>query len=95
VIVRISGTGQFEIDDVSVRELDRLDTELTAALHASQDEEFHRLLGETIAYIRAQGSPVAADRVVGSEVIVPPEDVTLHEAQQFFTDEGLMSPLPA
>ncbi len=95
MIVRISGTGQFELDDDGVRELDRLDTDLTAALHASETQQFHRLLAETIDYIRRHGAPLAAERVVGSEVIVPPEDVSLDEAKLFFTDEGLMAPLPA
>jgi hypothetical protein len=95
VIVRISGTGQFELDDSGVRELDRLDTELTEALQGNQAERFHQVLAQTIAYVRKQGSAVADERVVGSEVIIPPEDVSLEEAQQFFTDEGLMAPLPA
>jgi hypothetical protein len=95
VIVRISGTGQFELDDSGVRELERLDTELTEALHGSQEEKFHRVLAQTIAFVRERGKSVADERVVGSEVIIPPEDVTMEEAQQFFTDEGLMAPLPA
>ena len=95
MIVRISGTGQFELDDSGVRELDRLDTDLSEALHASQEDKFHQLLAQTIAFVREHGKSVADDRVVGSEVIIPPEDVTMEEAQQFFTDEGLMAPLPA
>jgi hypothetical protein len=95
VIVRISGTGQFELDDTGVRELDRLDTELTAALQGNQEERFRQVLAQTIAYIRRQGTSVEDERVVGSDVIIPPEDVSFEEAQQFFTDEGLMAPLPA
>jgi hypothetical protein len=95
MIVRISGTGQFELDDSGVRELDRLDTDLTEALHGNQADTFRLLLAQTIAFVREHGTSVAEDRVVGSEVIIPPEDVTLEEAQQFFTDEGLMAPLPA
>jgi hypothetical protein len=33
--------------------------------------------------------------VVPSEVIIPPRDIDLEEARNFFTDEGLMSPIPA
>lgn len=95
MIVRISGTGQFELDDSGVRELDRLDTELTEALQGDQEERFRQVLAQTIAFVRSRGTSIADDRVVGSEVIIPPEDVTLQEAQQFFTDEGLMAPLPA
>lgn len=95
MIVRISGTGQFELDDSGVRELDRLDTALTEALQSNQQEKFREVLAQTIAFVRDHGASVADERVVGSEVIIPPEDVTMEEAQQFFTDEGLMAPLPA
>ena len=95
MIVRISGTGQFELDDSGVRELDRLDTALTEALQSNQQEKFREVLAQTIAFVRDHGAAVADERVVGSEVIIPPEDVTMEEAQQFFTDEGLMAPLPA
>ncbi len=95
MIVRISGTGQFELDDSGVRELDRLDTDLTGALQGNQEEKFRQILAQTIAFVRDHGRSVADERVVGSEVIIPPEDITLDEAKQFFTDEGLMAPLPA
>ena len=95
MIVRISGTGQFELDDSGVRELDRFDTELTAALNSDNADRFHSLLAQTIAFVKERGAEVADDRIVGSEVIIPPDDVTLAEAHQFFTDEGLMAPLPA
>ena len=95
MIVRISGTGQFELDDSGVRELDHLDTELTEALQGNQEDTFRRVLAQTIAFVRDHGAVVSDERVVGSEVIIPPEDVTLAEAKQFFTDEGLMAPLPA
>jgi hypothetical protein len=95
VIVRISGTGQFELDDSGARELERLDNDLTEALHANQADRFHHLLAQTITFVKEHGKSIADDRVVGSEVIIPPEDVTMEEAQQFFRDEGLMAPLPA
>jgi hypothetical protein len=95
VIVRISGTGQYELDDAGVRKLDELDTKLTNALHSGQEREFHQLLHETIQFVQQNGKEVPDDTVVPSDVIVPPEDVTLAEAQNFFTDEGLMQPLPA
>jgi hypothetical protein len=95
VIVRVSGIGQYELDDDGVRKLDELDTALTNALNAGQEDEFHRALAATIEFVCGTGKSLSDDRVVPSDVIVPPEDVTLEEAQSFFTDEGLMEPLPA
>jgi hypothetical protein len=95
VIVRISGVGQYELDDDGVHKLNDLDTALTDALHASREDEFQSLLQQTIEFVENQGKEVGLDRVVPSDVIVPPADITMTEAQQFFTDEGLMQPLPA
>jgi hypothetical protein len=95
VIVRISGEGQYELDDSGIRKLDELDTALTNAMDAGDEQEFHRLLKSTVEFIRQSGREVPADTVVPSEVIVPPDDTTMDEAKKFFTDEGLMAPLPA
>jgi hypothetical protein len=88
MIVRISGEGQFDLDDVATHRLEEMDRGLTAALHENQEQRFHQLLHETISYVRQSGRPVPHDQVVPSDVIVPPEDVTMDEAQQFFSDEG-------
>lgn len=95
MIVRISGTGQYELDDQGVRKLDELDTTLTQALEQNDTRLFHEALHAVVAYVTEQGVKVSDDRVVPSEVIIPPDDVTLEEAQRFFTDDGLMAPLPA
>lgn len=95
MIVRISGTGQYELDDAGVRKLHELDTHLTNALHSGQEEEFHRRLHEIIQFIEQNGKEVSHDTVVPSDVIVPPEDITMEEGKNFFTDEGLLHPLPA
>lgn len=95
MIVRISGEGQFDLNDDAVRRLDTLDTELTDAMNAGDEHRFHHALHNTLQFVRESGSYVPHERIVPSEVVVPPEDVTLEEARAFFTDEGLMAPLPA
>jgi hypothetical protein len=95
MIVRISGMGQYRLDDEAIRRLDALDTRLTDALNARNEDEFRSALTETIQFVQQSGTPVPDTEVVPSEVIVPPDDVTLAEAEDFFTDEGLMAPLPA
>ena len=95
MIVRISGEGQYDLDDDAVRRLDKLDTDLTDAIDNSREEEFSKLLRETVEFVRSSGKEVSDDQILPSEVIIPPEDVSLEEARAFFTDEGLMAPLPA
>ena len=93
MIVRISGEGQYELDDTVGQKLEDLDTALTAALENDQEEEFHALLHGALSLVREQGKEVPHDVVVPSTVIIPPEDVTLAEAQRFFTDEGFLQPV--
>jgi hypothetical protein len=95
MIVRISGTGQYELDDDAVRRLDELDTALTEAYHAGDDARFRTCLRATVEFIEQSGTPVPHDRVVGSDVIIPPDDSGLEDARDFMTDEGLMQPIEA
>jgi PspAA-like protein len=95
VIVRISGTGQYELDDDAVRKLDELDTALTDAYAAGDDAQFRECLRNTVTFIQGTGTPVPSDQVVPSEVIVPPEDSGLEDARDYMSDEGLMQPLEA
>jgi hypothetical protein len=95
MIVRISGEGQYELNDAVAQRLDELDTALTAALDDDQEKEFHNLLHATIRLVRDQGTAVRHDRVVPSTVIIPPEDTTLAEGHRFFTDEGFLQPVHA
>jgi len=95
MIVRISGVGQYELDDEAIKQLDQLDTRLTDALNASDEDAFKTTLSETIGFVQTSGKPLPDDRVVPSDVIIPPDDVSLSEAKDFFTVEGSMAPLPA
>lgn len=95
MIVRISGLGQFELDDNATHHLEQLDQRLTAALHAGQEAEFHRLLHQTIEYVKNSGPELPHERVVPSDIVIPPEDVGMEEAASFFTDEDLLHPVQA
>lgn len=88
MIVRISGEGQYELDDSAAHRLEALDGRLTDALHAGDERDFHQHLHEVISFVREEGKPVARDQVVPSQVIIPPDDVTMAEAQTFFSDDG-------
>jgi hypothetical protein len=95
MIVRISGTGQFELDDDAVKKLDELDTCLTDAYHAGDDAEFRVCLHNAVTFVEQAGKRVPDEQVVGSDVISPPDDSGLEDAKDFMSDEGLMQPLEA
>lgn len=95
MIVRISGTGQYELDDAGAHRLEEIDRKLTEAMHAHDEQEFHRQLHAVLSFVQEQGTELSHETIVPSDVIVPPEDITVEEAHRFFTDEGLLHPLPA
>ncbi len=43
-----------------------------------------------VELVRSSGSPVPDDELLSSDVILPPEDITLAEAATDFTGEGLI-----
>ncbi|HEY8866624.1 MAG TPA: hypothetical protein VIM22_06800 [Solirubrobacteraceae bacterium] len=90
MIVRIATEDQYELDDSHKDRLNELDNAVVAAVESGDEEQFHARLGALIALIREQGTVIGDDDLRESEVIVPPADVTLEEAAEDFTGEGLI-----
>jgi hypothetical protein len=90
MIVRIATEGQYELSDDDVAGLNELDDEAVASCGASDEQAFRDVFGRLLDYVRAHGSPVPEDELVGSEIILPPPDVSLEEAKAEFQGEGLI-----
>jgi hypothetical protein len=90
VIVRILGEDQFRLDDSAVAELNRLDSELEAAVDRDDQAAFTAALRALLDQVRAQGSPLPADTLESSDLILPPPDASMDEVRQMLTDEGLI-----
>ncbi|MGA2009741.1 MAG: hypothetical protein ABSH51_04265 [Solirubrobacteraceae bacterium] len=90
MIVRISNEGQYELSDDDVSELNTLDNAAVAACEATDEQQFHAHFARLLDYVRTKGTPVGADDLFGSDIILPPPDVTLEEAQEEFRGEGLI-----
>jgi hypothetical protein len=90
VIVRISGEGQFSIDDAATAELNRLDSELEAAVNRDDEAAFTAALHGLLDQVRAQGSPLPADTLESSDLILPPQDASMDEVRSMLTEEGLI-----
>lgn len=95
MIVRIQGEGQYELEDGNRDRLDQLDSELFAALDGGDAASFHAALQNVIRWVETNGAVVADDRVIPSQVILPPPDISLDEAKALFTDEGYLKPVEA
>jgi hypothetical protein len=90
VIVRILAEDQFMIDDSAVAELNRLDSELEAAVDRDDKAAFTAALHALLDRVREQGAPLPADTLEPSDLILPPPDASMDEVRQMLTDEGLI-----
>jgi len=90
VIVRILGEGQFRVDDAATSELNRLDTELEAAVNHDDEAAFAAALDGLLGEVRAQGSPLSADTLEPSDLILPHQDSSMDEVRKLLTDDGLI-----
>jgi PspAA-like protein len=90
VIVRISTEGQYELEDGAIPALNELDNEAVAACEADDEERFRTTFGKLLELIRTQGRALEDDELEGSDLILPPPDVSLAEARTEFSGEGLI-----
>lgn len=90
MIVRISTEGQYELDDVDGDALNELDNEAVAACEAGDEPRFRDSYGRMLELVRDRGRRLSDEDLRESDVILPPPDVTLEEAQAEFSGEGLL-----
>ena len=90
MIVRIATEGQYELENGSIAALNELDNAAVAACETWGEERFKMEFGKLLDLIRTQGRPLDEDELEGSELILPPPDVSLDEARAEFTGEGLI-----
>ncbi|MEA2213736.1 MAG: hypothetical protein QOF83_3684 [Solirubrobacteraceae bacterium] len=90
MIVRISNEGQYELSDADTAELNELDNAAVSACEAADETSFHNVFGRLLDFVREKGTPVPDDELFGSDIILPPADVSLEEAQSEFQGEGLI-----
>jgi len=90
VIVRISSDGQYNVSDDDVAKLAELDHAAVEAVKEGDHDRFHQLFDEMLALVHERGTPLDADELTGSDVILPPADTTLAEAEAEFSGEGLI-----
>jgi hypothetical protein len=90
VIIRIATEGQYELGDGSVPALNELDNDAVAACEADDEERFRTSFGKLLELVRTQGRALEDEELEGSDLILPPPDVSLEEAKAEFSGEGLI-----
>lgn len=90
MIVRILGEGQLKVDDALSTELNELDTTLQAALNAGDEKAFRAALEGLLSRVRAAGTPIPADSLEASDVILPYSEASMDDVRALLTDDGLI-----
>ncbi len=90
MIVRILGEGQLEVDDAVADELNQLDARLEAALNSGDEAAFRPALAAMLDRVRAVGTPVPADTLEPSDVILPYSDASMDDVRGLLSEDGLI-----
>jgi hypothetical protein len=90
VIVRLSGEGQFELPEDDVKRLNELDNRAVNAVEQGDETGFRELWSQMLELVAGSGTPLAADELVESDVIMPPRDISFGEAKAEFSGDGLI-----
>jgi hypothetical protein len=90
VIVRLLGEGQFRVDDSLLARLNELDDEVEQAVAAGDERALWTGLQALADTVRENGVKLANDDLSPSDAVIPPEDLSLEEAQELLQDEGFI-----
>jgi hypothetical protein len=90
MIVRVSTEGQYELSDDLHGRLNELDEACQAAVEAGDSDRFHGCYEKLLEFIRDEGSVLEDGDLRGSDLTLPPPDITLDEAQSEFSGHGLI-----
>jgi hypothetical protein len=90
MIIRILGEGQLAVDDSLTAELNELDAKLEAAVSSGDEDAFRPVLAQMLARVRAAGTPVPADSLEASDVILPYSDASMDDVRGLLSEDGLI-----
>jgi hypothetical protein len=88
MIVRILGEGQLRVEDSAAGELNALDATLEKAVTEGNELAFRPALDALLDRVRALGTPLAADSLEPSDLILPHSDADVAEVRTMLAEEG-------
>jgi hypothetical protein len=90
VIVRIATEDQYRLPDEVATRLNEIDNEAVRAVEDGDEERFRELFTQMLDLVRTEGHQLGDDDLEGSDVILPPPDLTFAEAKGEFSGDGLI-----
>ncbi|HOW14131.1 hypothetical protein [Methanosarcina sp.] len=89
MIIRIMGEGQYRAPEALCEELNEIDNRIVALVTEGKNEEFRTELAKLISRIKEKGEAIGTEEIMESDIIVPPEDLSLEEARDIFKGSGI------
>lgn len=89
MIIRIMGEGQYRAPEALCNELNEIDNRIVTLVTEGKNEEFRTELARLISEIKEKGEAVKNEEIMESDIIVPPEDLSLEEARDIFKGSGI------
>jgi hypothetical protein len=90
MIVRIFSDDQYRVPEAALERMNELDNDCVAAVEADDEPRFRACYDELLALVRTEGEALAGDALTGSDLMLPPADISMDEAREEFTGEGLI-----
>jgi len=90
MIVRILNGGQYTLDGTLFDRLNEIDNQIVKAVEKNDEKKMKTLLKEMLSLVKNNGKPLDAKEIVVSDIILPPEDLTLEDAVNIFAGSGLI-----
>jgi hypothetical protein len=90
MIVRIAAEGQYRMAGAGLDQLNEIDNKIVRAVEIGDERAFVEQLKAMLQYVRQNGQPLPLEELVESDLILPNEDISLDEAREIFSGEGLV-----
>ena len=90
MIVRILTEGQYNLPGAYIDQLNEIDNKIVEVVEQKDTINFHKLLDDMFSLVRKYGTEVPIDELVEADLVLPEPDITLQEAEEMFTGEGLV-----
>jgi hypothetical protein len=90
MIIRILGEGQFRLDDKHLEDLNKIDNRIVDHVNKGDQIAFRKDLDKLISMAKDLGEPLDTVDIVQSDLIFPPEDMSLEEAKRVFSGTGII-----
>ncbi len=92
LVVRVLDLGQFNLSMKNARRINQLDNSLVDIVkrYDSLKREFRMKLTKILSLVEKQGKSLDDKRIVKSDIIIPPSDISIDEASKLFVGEGVL-----